>query len=125
MSKNSTVTKAPTKRVVRDWTEALGVIESKIVGAHGNLAVYVGMNRDRNGQLNVFIAKVTETGFVRTFCPIPLSLLPRIVEALQSYKERAGELEKEAMIKEAAKYLRTLAQYGISLKDIERLIKSK
>jgi len=125
VSKNSTVTKAPAKRPVRDWTEALGVIESRVIGAHGNLAVYVGMNRDRNGQLNVFIAKVTDTGFVRTFCPIPLSLLPRIVEALSGYKDRAGELEREAMLKEAAKYIRMLSQYGISLKDIEKLIKSK
>lgn len=122
---NARENKNATTKARPNWVEALNVIEKKFVGLDERLEIYVGLNKNPKGRHNIFIAKVTDTGYVRTFCPIPLPLTDKVISAINEMREKVSEIEKLEALAEAKKVLNVLKQYGLDEKQILELLKQK
>jgi len=66
----------------------------------------------------VFLAKVTEKDFQRSFFSMPAYVWEKALPILQNYVRRIGEIEKKAMADQVLKELKRLQELGIDVKSL-------
>ena len=102
---------------VRDWVKSMGVRTHRELADLKGLKLVAGVNCYK-GQYQVFVAKVSDKGYVRSMMALPPELWPKVIEAVQELMEKAKEIERRDLIAKYAAELRKLKEMGVSLEEI-------
>ena len=74
------------------------------------------------GQYQVFVAKVSDKGYVRSMMALPPELWPKVVEAVTALMEKAREIERQDLIARYAEELKRLKEKGVSPEEVLRRV---
>lgn len=113
-STNSTEEKTPERR---NWREFKNVVEYETVGELDRLKICVGVNQYKGNHL-VFITKVTDRDFARSFFAMPAHMWKKALPVIQKYVENIAEIEKKAMEQAVIAELKRLQELGIDVKAL-------
>ena len=111
---NSTEEKAPKRR---NWREFKNVVEYETVGELDRLKICVGVNQYKGNHL-VFVTKVTDKDFARSFFAMPAYMWEKALPTIQKYISNIAEIERKAMEQAVIKELKRLQELGIDVKNI-------
>ena len=114
-----TAEKTPSGR--RSWQEFKNVIEYETVGELDRLKICVGAHQYKGNHL-VFVAKVTEKDFARSFFSMPAYMWEKALPILQKYVNNIAEIEKKAMEQAVIAELKRLQELGIDVKALANKI---
>ena len=101
----------------RNWKEYKGVIEYEPVGELDRLKICVGVNRYKGNHL-VFVTKVTDKDFARSFFAMPAYMWEKALPTIQKYVNNIAEIERKAMEQAVIKELKRLQELGIDVKSL-------
>jgi len=110
-------TEQETGNARRNWREYKGVVEATPIDTVDRLTIYVGVNEYKGNHL-IFVAKVTDKDFQRSFFSMPAYVWEKAIPVLQNYVKRIGEIEKKAMAEAVLKELKRLQELGIDVKSL-------
>ena len=111
---NSTEEKTPERR---NWREFKNVVEYETVGELDRLKICVGVNQYKGNHL-VFITKVTDRDFARSFFAMPAHMWQKALPLIQKYVENIAEIERKAMEQAVIQELKRLQELGIDVKAL-------
>ena len=101
----------------RDWREFKNVVEYQPVGQVDRLNIVAGVHQYKGNHL-VFVAKVTEKDFARSFFSMPAHMWQKALPILQKYVNNIAEIEKKAMEQAVIAELKRLQELGIDVKAL-------
>lgn len=104
----------------KNWVENYNVKKQIKVDTINRLNIIVGVN-EYKGQINVFMAKVTEGDFCKQFTALPAYIWEKTIPALQEVIPEVAEVERAVMTEKAKKELKRLDELGV---DVKALLKS-
>jgi len=118
----TTTTEPETTEPRRDWRQNFNVKEEKDVETIDRLTIKAGIN-EYKGNLLVFLAKVTDKNFSRTFFSMPAYVWEKAIPILQEITPRIAEVEKQTMKENLAKELARLKELGIDINEVVSMVK--
>jgi len=101
----------------RNWREFKNVVEYEPVGQVDRLNIVAGVHQYKGNHL-VFVAKVTEKDFARSFFSMPAYMWEKALPILQKYVNNIAEIEKKAMEQAVIAELKRLQELGIDVKAL-------
>jgi len=101
----------------RNWREFKNVVEYETVGELDRLKICVGVNQYKGNHL-VFITKVTDRDFARSFFAMPAHMWQKALPIIQKYVENIAEIERKAMEQAVIAELKRLQELGIDVKAL-------
>jgi len=102
-----------------NWKERFNVKTSQLIDTIDRLQIHVGVNY-YDGSYNIFVAKVTESGYCKSFYALPTSLWNKILPLLQKYINEVSRIELEDRKAKILEEIEKLKQLGV---DISKLVK--
>jgi hypothetical protein len=99
------------------WKEFKNVKESSLIDTVDRLQIVAGVN-EYKGNHYVFIAKVTDKDFQRSFFSLPAYVWQKAIPVIQDYTQRIAEIEKKAMEQQVLEELKRLKEMGIDVKAL-------
>jgi hypothetical protein len=106
-----------TEPTTQDWKSFKGVVESTVIDTIDRLQIVAGVNQYK-GNYYVFIAKVTDKNFQRSFFMMPALTWQKALPVISGYVNKIGEIERKALAQQALEELKRLQALGIDVKTL-------
>jgi len=106
-----------------DWRETFGVRSDVLIDVVDRLEIRVGVNYYKN-QYQLFIAKVTDKGFLRQFYALPSWIWEKIIPTLELKLEEIKDIEREDMTKKVLSEIEKLKAMGVDVEELLRKVES-
>jgi len=102
---------------MQDWRSFKGVVEHTVIDVIDRLQVVAGVNQYK-GNYYVFVAKITDKNFQRSFFMLPALTWQKTLPVLSNYINKIGEIERKALAQQALEELKRLQALGIDVKAL-------
>jgi len=105
-----------------DWRETFGVKNDVLIDTIDRLEIRVGVNFYKN-QYQLFIAKVTDKGFLRQFYALPSWVWEKILPTLRLKLDEIKDIEREDMTRKVLSEIEKLKTMGVDVEELLRKVK--
>lgn len=102
---------------MQDWRAFKNVVEHQVIDTLDRLQIVAGVNQYK-GNYYVFLAKVTDKNFQRSFFMLPAMTWSKALPVISNYVSKIGEIEKKALVQKVVEELKRLRALGIDVKAI-------
>jgi hypothetical protein len=105
----------------RPWTEFKNVVEHTTIDVVDRLSIVAGVNKYK-GNYMIFLAKITDKNFQRSFFSMPAYVWSKAIPIIQGYVDKIGEIEKQEIAKQVLEELKRLKEMGIDVKVLAQQV---
>jgi len=106
-----------TTEEAKSWKEFKNVVESTTIDVVDRLSIVAGVNKYK-GNYMIFLAKITDKDFQRSFFSMPAYVWNKAIPVLQGYVDKIGEIEKREIAEQVLAELKRLKEMGIDIKAL-------
>jgi len=103
----------------RNWMERFNVKSDVHIDTIDRLEIHVGVNY-YDGNYNIYVAKVTESGFCKSFYALPTAIWKKLLPYINKFTEEVSRIELEDRKAKILEEIEKLKQLGV---DISKLVK--